>query len=296
MGGTLSTPVQAAPTGAEVLLAMTRARGTVSFRGTLVAQRPGAPTVKARIWKQGVKHRLEFLEPQIMNGDLMLDDGTHIWRYHKSENAAVQTRSSPSSALDLGWKQLQSRYTAKVVGEANIAGRKSWVVTLSSRGQNQIIRKFWIDQANKAQLRAEHYSDGKQTETLTLQSVVFTSIPTSQFKWSTPVGAKLTKSGGTMFVQAGPARQAAAWLKWPASVPGGYAFESAIVDNARREAWLRYTNGLNRFSIFQQRADNSNSVQLRPVDGAWFWQSGGYRFLIVGLSESQARQVANSIR
>ena len=291
----LAPAALAAPTGAQILLAMKRAEREVSSRGTLVVQRPGAPTIKARVWKSGAKRRLEFLAPKIMSGDILLDDGTYIRRYHKSEKNAVQTRSAPASSLDLGWKQLQSRYDAKVSGAATVAKRKAWIVTLAPRGSRKVIRKFWIDQKNKAQLRVEHYSNGRRSETMVLQSVAFEKVPAAKFVWSTPSGAKLTKTGGTMFPRAAQAKTVANWLKLPSSPPSGYAFESAIVDNSKREAWLRYTNGLNRFSIFQQRANDNKTSPPKRINGAWFWQSGGFRFLVVGLSQAGAKQVAGQM-
>jgi outer membrane lipoprotein-sorting protein len=292
----VAAPLRAAPSGAEVLLAMTRAGRTASYRGTVVVRRPGAPTIKARVWKHGPQRRLEFQEPQVMRGDLLVDDGTHIWRYHRSENAAVQTRSAPSNALKLGWKQLQSRYTANVTGTTVVAGRKAWIVTLAPRGGGPISRKFWVDQQTKVPLRIEQYAGGHLAETVALQSVAFEPVSAAKFQWSTPRGAKLTTTGGTMYAQAARARRAAAWLKLPAVVPADYAFESAIVDNSRHEAWLRYTNGLHRFSIFQQRAAGGGNSRVRPVNGAWFWQKDGFRFLVVGLSEAQAKSISDSMR
>jgi len=77
-------------------------------------------------------------------------------------------------------------------------------------------------------------------------------------------------------------------------VPAGYAFESAVVDKG--EAWLRYSSGAGRFSIFQERVSDGKTKAARKVDGGLYWQRGGSRFLAVGLPENIARRVAQSMK
>ena len=87
-------------------------------------------------------------------------------------------------------------------------------------------------------------------------------------------------------------------LQYPRVLPTGFSFESAVVDGEKGEAWLRYTDGARRFSIFQQRARHASTQNSAPraVDGAWYRQSAGSRLLGVGLPGDTAQTVMRSVR
>jgi hypothetical protein len=92
------------------------------------------------------------------------------------------------------------------------------------------------------------------------------------------------------------AQHAASWLRPPTKLPAGYVFDSAEIDGKAKEAWLRYKSEKNRFSIFQQHTREANNVEFRQEGEGWYWQDGKDRFLIAGLPEAQAKQVAESVK
>jgi outer membrane lipoprotein-sorting protein len=293
-------PAQAETPSADALLqAMGKAERTIQYSGVAEMARQGAPTMVVRIWRSGSKRRLEYSAPQVMVGDLLIDDGSSVWRYHRADNSAVQTRSAARSgdgAIDIDKED--RTFNLKLIGTATTAGRTAWVVSLTPRAGNGTGRKFWIDRATKALLRVERLKGvDSAAEYVALRNVKFGAVPTAQFRWSPPPQANVTRTSGTLFMQFTQARRAArSWLQFPHYKPRGYVFESAVVDASKGEAWLRYTNGLSRFSIFQQRAPNGGTKELQRVRGAWYWQRGGSRFLLVGPPVNEASKVAASVR
>lgn len=281
------------PAADALLSAMLRADRTVQYEGTEQITREASPPVVMHVWRSGPKRRIEFTAPPVMQGDVLVDNGTDVWRYHRSEKAAVQTKSTRGGANSA---QFIRRFEAKVVGSATVAGRPCWIVALLPRGTKRTVRKFWLDRATKARLRIERFAaDGHRTETAVFKSIKFGAVPESKFVWSAPAGTKITRTEGTLFMSLPQAQHAASWLRAPSYLPRGYAFESAIVD-PKGEAWLRYTNGLSRFSIFQQHVGSSDVRNLSEVDGAWYWQSGGNRFLVVGLSGAEVKKLQPGLR
>jgi outer membrane lipoprotein-sorting protein len=283
---------QAAPSGEELLHAMMQAEKTVSYAATETVTRAVGATTVARLQKSGGKKRLEYSRPAIMRGDILLDDGKNLWRYHRAENSAIKTKTA--SAKTLGWSAMRGRFTATVKEKTSLGGRAAWVVVVTPKKKAAHKTKFWIDEKTKIRLRLQRFDGtGKTLETIALSNLKFGAVPASTFRWSPPKGAKVTNAG-TLYHRLEIARRNAPWLAAPTKLPAGYAFESAVVNTS--DAWLRYSNGVRRFSIFQQRIAQAGSTPLRRAGSGWYWQKGKNRFLIAGLSKTQAQAVAQSVR
>ncbi|HEX8832608.1 MAG TPA: sigma-E factor regulatory protein RseB domain-containing protein [Abditibacteriaceae bacterium] len=292
-----SLAAQAAPSAQSLLAAMAKAENTVSLSGTEVMERDGSPSLKMRVWRDGARRRVEFLEPPVRRGDVIVDNGQNVWIYHRAEQTAVQTRSSASvERLQGNLARMGRRFESRVAGESTVAGRKTWIVEIAPRGSKQAVRRFFIDQNSKAVLRHERYVGANRVESSVFQSVATTDVPASRFNWNPPQGAKVTRTSGTLFPRLQGAKRAAAWLQSPAFVPSSYAFESAIVDNTKGEAWLRFSSGSERFSIFQQRDGDGIIWPPKALPQGLFWQRGGSRFLVVGAPSDAAGRVAESVK
>lgn len=284
------------PNGTQLLQAMANAERTVQYSGTSTVKRQGSLPITMRVWHSGIKRRLEFLEPPIRRGDLLVDNGEEVWSYHRSENAVTRMRATALRGTDAYSANQIAGFDASVVGKDNVAGRAAWIVAVTRHGQSRVASKFWIDTATKARLRMEHYnSAGALVLTAGFQAITVGAIPPTEFAWTPPSGAKVTQTSGTLYNDLAQASQAASWIQYPRALPAGYTFESAVVD-PKGEAWLRYSNGLNRFSIFQQRVGDGKVTDLRQVPGGWYWQRGGSRFLAVGVPSADANKVATGVR
>ncbi len=288
--------VLAAPQADKLLQATEKADKTLRYSGTAVVARPGVPSKTLQIWHDGEKRRLEWTAPPVSRGDLLVDDGNSVWHYFSSENNAVQTRG----AAEIDWHRLAQSMTAKVEGSGKVAGRDAWIVALKPRDKNQSPLKVWIDQKVFARLRVERGS-GAAKSTMAMQKINFGAVPPRLFQWSPPAGAQITRTSGTLYNDFLQAQRGASWLSAPNSLPSGYDFESAVVDasgnGGKGEAWLRYANGLSRFSIFQQHTGDGVVFKLQKTKtGGWFVQKGGSRFIVLGLPDAPAQRVANSLK
>jgi outer membrane lipoprotein-sorting protein len=290
-----SNAAQAAPSAEELLRSLQKAEKSLHYSGTATITRAGAPARTIQVWQAGNKRRLEWTAPPVARGDLLINDGQNVWHYFRSEKSAVQTRGG----VEIDWSRLSRVMNAKVSRGDDIAGREAWLLSLSPREGNQPPLKVWVDQKTGARLRIERGSGTAKT-TMTLQKVQFGAVPAARFQWSPPSGARVTRTEGTLYTDVAQARRTASWLGMPNSLPPGYVFESAVVDTSgnggKGEAWLRYANGINRFSIFQQRTGDNKAVPTQKAGSGWFSQANGNRFMVLGLSDNQARQVLESLK
>lgn len=265
---------------------------TLSYSATETTTRAVGATTVARLQKSNGKKRLEYSQPAVMRGDILLDDGQNVWRYHRAENAAIKTKTASAKAPD--WNTLRARFSATAQGKTVVNGRAAWVVVVSPKNNAAQKTKFWIDDQTKIRLRLQRFDGtGKTVETIALSNLKFAPVPVSAFRWSPPAGTRITNAG-TLFNRLELARYHASWLQAPTRLPAGFAFESAVVN--ANDAWLRYSNGTRRFSIFQQRTAQAGSTPLKRAGAGWFWQKNKNRFLIAGLSKAQAELVAQSVR
>jgi len=282
----------ATPSGISLLQQMSKAGQTISYFARQTTWRANTPAIVTQIWDNGKKQRVEYLAPPVNKGDIQLDDGAHVWRYHHSENGVVQTPSAIHHAFNAA--TFNQRYTVKLLGSATISGRPAWSIGIATKGNSKYLRKYWIDKTTHLRLRAEYYdANGKRTETTQLSSVHFGSIPASRFVWKTPAGATVNYAG-ELYTHLRHAQQQASWLQVPRWLPDSYTFESAVINKANNESWLRYSNGSRRFSIFEQRTSDKGSSLLQKIDGGWFWKKGGMRYLIAGVNDADAKKLARS--
>ncbi len=283
---------QAAPSGEELLRAMVSSDNSVSYSATETTTRTVGATTVARLQRSNGKKRLDYSQPAVMRGDVLLDDGHNLWRYHRAEKSAIKTKTASVKSPD--WSDMRGRFNAVVQGKTKLNGRAAWIVFVSPKKGASHQIKFWIDDRTKIRLRLQRFDGADKTvETVALSNLKFGKIPATAFSWSPPKSTQITNAG-TLYNRLENARRNANWIAAPTKLPAGFAFESVVTNKS--DAWLRYSNGTRRFSIFQQRTDQSGSTPFKRAGSGWFWQKNKNRFLIAGLSQSQARAVAQSVR
>ena len=271
--------------------ALSQAERGAQYSATATSQRDGAPTTKWRVWRKGAKNRMEYTAPPVRRGDVLVDDGQNVWLYHRADNTAVQTKSRPR-VLEFG--ALRSR-EIRVDGTQKVDERAARV--LEVRRNNRIVRRLFVDEKTRVLLGSQRLANGEEVERMTLSDLEIGDVSDARFRWSPPQGAQVVRTGGRVWLQLAPARRETSWLKAPSLLPAGFVFESAIVDNEKGEAWLRYASATARLSLFQQRAtgDNSSSDAKR-INGSWFWQRGGDRFLLAGAPSDEVQRIIQSVK
>jgi outer membrane lipoprotein-sorting protein len=260
---------------ADAFLSAVRAsEAKIEYSATQVVQR-GSEREVSKIYRDGFKRRIEWLSPEVKKGDVMVDDGTSVTLFHRSDKSAIRTQSQRRLPNLVGsdWK----------VGAP--VRQNGMLVRVLSRPNG---RKLSVDAKTKAIVRME----GMRGVT-TLQNVDYGAVPASKFVFALPAGAKLTQINGQLFNDLRSARRGAGWFKAPTALPSGYNFESAIVGPS--EVWLRYSNGQKRFSIFQQKAEGGD-LKPQAVNGGWFWKSGGLRFLATDAPDGSVNALASSLK
>ena len=268
LAATVATAPARAQDAATLISQMRAAESKAQYSGTLSIVR-GGQRESARVWRDGQKRRWQWSAPALKKGDVLVDNGVNLYLYHAAENNVTQTQSAPALPnLGGGWKVVSPLGAHYVL----------------TRGA----QKLTIDKARKILLRFENGAS-----VYALQNVKFGAQAASLFQFQTSQGAKVTRSNGKLFTDVAAARASANWLKAPTNLPAGYALESAIA--APDEVWLRYSNGKNRFSLFEQRAE-AGTVAPTKVDGGYFWKSGGIRYLASGVSSGTAQSLAGSLK
>lgn len=224
----------------------------------------------ARIYRSGLKRRLEWLEG-VRRGDVLVDDGQHVTLYHRAENSATQTDSRPGAHafVPLG-----------AATKTQFAGRSAFVVPVAGG------RTVTIDAQTKILL-----SSGASG--FSLSNIHFGPVPAAKFSFARPAGVQLQTLPGALYNAPGPAKRAARWLKLPSQLPAGWKFESAIVGPS--SAWLRYSNGRNRFSLFEQPTTETD-LAPHDVEGGKFWKSGGVRILATGIKGSALDNLVGNLK
>lgn len=258
----------------SILNAVRQAESKIEYTATQVVQR-GAERETARLYRDGFKKRIEWLSPSVKKGDVLVDDGTNVTLYHRTDKSAIRTRSQrrlPNLAGG-GWKV------------SGLTKQQGTSVRVLSRADG---RKLTIDSKTNAIIRME----GMRGVT-TLQNLKYGSVPASKFVFVAPAGVTLTQINGQLYGDLRAARRQASWLKAPTQLPSGFNFESAIVGPS--EVWLRYSNGRQRFSIFQQKAEGVD-LGLKKVDGGYFWRRSGIRFLATDAPEGAIESLASSLK
>ncbi len=283
---------------ADILKRAVLARGQVSYSGvaTLRESDPheGARTfTEVLLCKQGGKQKVQVKDADGRLVVLKVCDGNTLWEQYLLRNAVVK-RPVPSTA-ERQQRDLQNldillrNFSATVAGLETVAGRKAYRIRISRPGQAAIVRQFWIDQGNYLELRSEQYAGGSApVSSMAMTRVNFApDFPAGVFAFQPPPNVQPRVADDAVFRGSlGDAEKRAGFTAiQPKTMPAGFELLSrsvAVVSRSGSPAlWLRYTNGIDSFSLFQRRA----AGDVGRAKGRWAvreWQSNGYQFLLVG--------------
>lgn len=250
-----------------LLSQMKSAEATVSYSATLSGM--GGT---ARVYRSGRKRRLEWLAPSIKRGDVLVDDGAHVWLYHRAEKSATKTDSRG---------RVPGFSPAGVAAPITLTGRRAFSVPVT--GQRTLV----IDAQTKTLLALRGGNGG-----FALSNIRFGAIPAAKFGFAAPRGVQVTSFDGVFYANIGAAKRAARWLRTPSTLPSGWSFESAVA--GANSAWLRYSNGQTRFSLFEQPTTDGY-LAPQSVSGGKFWRKNGVRFLATGISGSALDELIKNL-
>ncbi len=147
--------------------------------------RRGSREVTSRGYSEGkFKSFTEYLAPEREKGTKMLKLEDKLWIYSPSSDRTIQLsghmlRQSVMGS-DLSYedmmedRKLLDMYTAMVIGEETLSGRKTWVLELNVKVEDvaYVKRKTWIDQERYVPLKEELFAKSGQLLKKTVMSNV----------------------------------------------------------------------------------------------------------------------------
>ena len=218
--------------------------------------------------------RIQFLNPENARGRLLVSDGIQQWDYEPHPKLLRHRRLSPGALDDddlLSYTLLRVNYLLAVDPHPRtIADRKTYLVTIKRPHGQTLARRFWIDSGSGLILKREIYSeDGKLIVTTGFSDITYHPV-------LTPSLFSLSGLAKTMPVLELPTAETAvplstlsSQLAGKASAPaalGGYRLVGATTTKIglRPVLHLRYSDGLNLVSVFEQRRTQPGRPTLVP--------------------------------
>jgi len=259
-------------TPVEILTLCVDSEKQVNFQGVRKFERHfGERVYKAKVFHQAPdKWRLEFLEPEVRKGEILILDGRHFWRSPREKGRGFRHRGlrRPLQTKDI--ERLVSNYKVETQGEKEIAGRKAFIIKCTGKYPGRPSLMLWVDKENFLRLREERFSaDKKITYRVEFEEIEFRGqISPSHFK--PPNGAEMQESRQRS--EELSLAQAAGQLHFnvllPKKVPRGFELGRVrIIRRKGRKAVLHlaYTDGLAQISLFEGTSDLPRRQAKRTV-------------------------------
>ena len=262
---------------------------------------------RQKVWqdREG-RRRVAIIEPLDQRGRLEVCDGQTRWEYYPRTRKVIISNvlcgDQPGPAEMLPKPGPPARLRANYLGDGRIAGRLTHIVELTTLASRPV-RKLWVDREKFVQLKVQRFIPSGEI----IYSAYFTTI-TYDPKFS-PDLFSFTPPQSCRIIDVLPPLprmdleqaqlQAGFSAKLPQYVPDGYELERNRVAVARREEqpvlWLSFSNGVERFSLFQSRQWlGMDSGRQRPGE---CWIAGSFCFVLVGsLPAEEVQKIKKSMQ
>jgi outer membrane lipoprotein-sorting protein len=291
---------------------------TVSYVGQQETTVTG-PRVNQHI-EQIIKHkppnklRIEYLAPLQSKGDLLIDDGTTTWYYHRALNAVQQARGrvrgEPPKIPQLRAAVRRGVLTAEYLGETTVAGRKAIGVALTNTQPPEQRREIWFDQEFGVPLKAHDVLANGGVSDSVFTTIQFNpplpALQDSEFVWTTPPGVTDVPPRGGQPIP--PKRaQKIAEQNWggPLLVPNYPGLQlrpppQRLNIQGQPVIHLRFSYGKRTISLFESLAGEPllrSGRGLKGKENFLTFQRGRVNLMIVGpLPIPELQRIADSVR
>lgn len=218
--------------------------------------------------------RIEYLEPEAKRGRLLVSDGSQQWEYDPPRKTLRHRQLSPGAFEEddlLSYTLLRANYLLTVDPKPRLwADRKSYLVTIKRPQGRTLARRFWIDAGSGLILKRETFrEDGKPAITAAYTDIAYHGV-------FAPPLFTLAGLARTVHTVELPSTETAVSLSSlrtrlagkaaaPASL-AGYRLVGATMTKvgSRPVLHLRYSDGLNLVSLFEQRRTQPMRPTLVP--------------------------------
>lgn len=254
----------------------------------------------------GGRQQVVVVEPPDQRGRTEICDGQTRWEYYPHAHKVIISHASgqhrPSPAEVPATPGPPGSLRANYLGDGRVAGRLAHIVELTTPAGRPVC-KLWVDREKFVQLKVQRFSpSGKIT-----YSAYFTTINYNpEFS---PNLFTFTPPEDTRIIRVPPAlpridikqaeRQAGFSAKLPQYIPEGYQLERSHVAVVRMRGqlvlWLPFSNGVDRFSLFQSRQGLGMHTGRQRLGECWV--AGPFFFALVGsLPADEVEKIKKSIQ
>lgn len=272
----LKAPPLKAPTAESLFVQVLQSDDLSSYKGRQFTTywRTGRALEVLVFHRPQDDQRIQFLNPVSARGRLLVSDGTQQWEYEPHPKLLRHRRLSPGALDDddlLSYTLLRVNYLLAVDPHPRlVADRKTYLVTVKRPSGGTLARRFWIDSGSGLILKREIYgADGKLAVTVGFSDITYhVRLPASLFDLSslarTVRVAELPTAEIAVSLKTLPS-QLAGKASAPASL-AGYRLVGATTTKIglRPVLHLRYSDGLNLVSVFEQRRTQPGRPTLVP--------------------------------
>lgn len=226
--------------------------------------------------------RREYTAPASLSGDVILIWPNQYYRFSNREHRlylALWPVETSDKASRLRVLARTGRVRIQVTGEQMVAGRAATQITISAvtgNDENEASQVLSLDKETGIALKTERYNRmGRLLSSTYLRSVTIgatlapdafspKALPPTQDK------VPLFPGGQPAFATVDQARSLLAFaIKEPTHLPAGYALDGVWVfgQAQRASVLLRYSSGVNHFSLLESLVVNPNALARLPRPG-----------------------------
>lgn len=257
------------PTAADLYPKSLHADDLYSYRGRQITTywRSGHTEAVVISHRAPDLRRIDYLAPYDERGRSVVTSRSERWQYdprsrqllHRRLARNAQAVADAAQSYDL----LRSNYVLEVEPKPRmLADRKAFVLAITRKPSHTLARKLWIDASTGLVLKREYYrEDGKAALTIAFSDINYHApLPLSLFDLAAlakrpgvktvnePSSSETSLPLGTVHSQLGGAALA------PQSLNGYRLVSAALTENRGTPILhLRYSDGLNLVSLFEQR-------------------------------------------
>lgn len=304
--------------GRTALRRMVNAENSTSFSAHQVTTISGKITLTSEqdIQRVGFKKmRMDFTAPDMLRGEVMVDDGQVLSHYIPRARLLKQRPSMLNAlrrrVMQTGTALKQGRLSVEVADTDRIAGRDAVVIEVKPiRHRPGFWSRYWVDTDKWVKLKTEDIApDGKVVSTFYYTRIDFrNSIPGSKFRLDPPDGVKVEKDAMASLVSVKKAQKMVDFnILEPSYLPPSFKTVGATVRPFRgaQMVAIRYTDGVNCFSLFQTPGRTltpgfRKRLHGGPVHaggGVYSWKVGDLNLSIVGqIPPDQMERIAASVK
>lgn len=308
---------QSPPPVQQILRQMFRAELAVPLEGVQVTKDKKGRELRQKVSKKPPRFlRVEVLSPGPRKGEVLVRNGDMQWHYRpRLEKTVVQQPIASGENLTPRKlapqvERLRKNFTAEYVGTEKVAGRETAVIAIKPNNPDLPTRKIWVDTEKFVALKHEQRApDGTLIQSVEFETINFSpEFDKATFEFTPPPDAKVVHAEWNVVPNMKALQTNAPFTPGvPLYRPKGFQLKNAAIRKVKAaeppEIWLRFSDGLNDFSLFQKRLPfNALSfpVKPRPLQGprgGLVWTKDGYLFTLVGeLPASELHRIAQSVR